>query len=113
MKQTIDKGDFRDAFDRMGRGDQFSYEALGMIYDYLTALEDNSGHECELDVIGICCEFTEYATAAELREAFRHLDLPPQNNDDDDDDKALLDFIDDHVGAVLVGDGGSPIIVNG
>jgi len=112
MKQTIDKGDFRDAFDRMGRGDQFSYEALGMIYDYLTALEDNSGHECELDVIGICCEFTEYATAAELREAFRHLDLPPQN-DDDDDDKALLDFIDDHVGAVLVGDGGSPIIVNG
>jgi hypothetical protein len=112
MKQTIDKGAFRDAFHRMGRGDQFSYEALGMIFDHLTELESETGHECELDPIAVCCEFTEYATAEELREAFQHLELPPRD-DDDDDDKSLFDFIDDHVGAVLVGDGGSPIVVNG
>lgn len=112
MKQTIDKGAFRDAFHRMGRGDQFSYEALGMIYDYLTEREDDTGTEFELDPIAICCEFTEYGDVAELREAYRHLNLPPQNNENEDDDKALFDFIDDHVGAILIGEGGSPIVVN-
>ena len=35
MKQTVSKGMFRDAFKACGRGDQFSYEALGILFDYL------------------------------------------------------------------------------
>jgi len=73
VKQTIDKGDFRDAFDRMGRGGQFSYEALGMIFDHLTELEEATGVETELDPIAICCEFTEFADIDALRKAFGHL----------------------------------------
>jgi hypothetical protein len=46
---------FRDEFHKCGRGKQFSYEALGLLYDFLTEL-DGSG---ELDVIAICCEYTE------------------------------------------------------
>ena len=59
MKQTISKGAFRDAFKSMGRGDNFSYEGLGHLYDWLTEFEESTGEEMELDVIGLCCEYSE------------------------------------------------------
>lgn len=54
--QTIDNASqFRDQFHQCGRGDQFSYEALGLLFDYL----EDCGSDVELDVVGICCEFSE------------------------------------------------------
>lgn len=54
--QTIDNASqFRDAFHHAGRKDQFSYEGLGLLFDYL----NDCGSDVELDVIGICCEFSE------------------------------------------------------
>lgn len=51
--QRLDFSDFCRAFEECGRGDQFSTDALRMIFDYLD--EDDS----ELDVIAICCDFAE------------------------------------------------------
>lgn len=59
MKQTINKDQFRHAFQNMGRGEQFSYEALGLLFDYLTECETGSDTEFELDVIGLCCDYSE------------------------------------------------------
>lgn len=54
--QTIDNASqFRDQFHQCGRGDQFSYEALGLLFDYL----NDCGSDVELDVVGVCCEFSE------------------------------------------------------
>ena len=54
--QTIDTASqFRDQFKHCGRADQFSYEALGLLFDYLS----DCGSDIELDVVGICCEFSE------------------------------------------------------
>ena len=54
--QTIDNASqFRDQFHRAGRGDQFSHEALGLLFDYL----NDCGSDVEMDVVGICCEFSE------------------------------------------------------
>lgn len=55
MRITINKSQFRDEFARQGRGNQFSYEALGLLFDYF----EDCGLDYELDVIGICCEFVE------------------------------------------------------
>lgn len=55
MHQTINKSQFRDAFRAMGRADQFSYDALGMLFDYF----DDADPDHELDVIAICCAFAE------------------------------------------------------
>ena len=56
MKQTIDNASqFRDAFHRAGRGDQFSYEGMELLFDYLEECDP----EMELDVIAICCEYSE------------------------------------------------------
>jgi hypothetical protein len=55
--QTIDNASqFRDQFHRCGRADQFSYEALGLIFEHLS---DYCGADVELDVIAICCDFAE------------------------------------------------------
>ena len=56
MKQTIDSASqFRDAFHRAGRSDQFSYEALELLFDHLEELDP----DMELDVIAICCDYAE------------------------------------------------------
>ena len=59
MKQTINEYQFRDAFIRMDRKENFSYAGLIALYDYLTALEDDIGEELELDVIALCCDYSE------------------------------------------------------
>ena len=61
MKQEINLNQFRDAFTNMGRKDQFSYEGQAALFAYL---EDEAGDHM-LDVIALCCEFTE-ATLEEV-----------------------------------------------
>lgn len=65
MVQTITFSDFTDAFHRMDRGEQFSYGALRLLFDYL----DNIEPEYSLDVVGLCCEFTE-STPEEVVESY-------------------------------------------
>jgi len=56
MKTTISHASqFRDAFRQADRQDQFSYEALNMLYEYFEDVDP----DMELDVIAICCEYTE------------------------------------------------------
>jgi hypothetical protein len=59
MKRTINVYEFRDAFRDMGRSDSFSYEGLEVLFDWFEEYADDSGQEVELDVISICCEFSE------------------------------------------------------
>ena len=55
MHQTINVHGFRDAFKSMGRGDQFTYDGLGMLFDHFEEWEPDA----ELDVIAICCGYSE------------------------------------------------------
>jgi len=59
MKTTVNSSQFHDAFHRVGRGNQFSYEALDILFSYLEQLEEDTGQEIELDVISFCCEYSE------------------------------------------------------
>jgi division protein CdvB (Snf7/Vps24/ESCRT-III family) len=59
MIQTVNNSEFHNAFNRMDRGSQFSYEALNLIYEYLEQFEEDTGEPVELDVIAICCEYSE------------------------------------------------------
>lgn len=63
LYQTIDNASqMRDAFYRMDRGNQFSYEAIEFLYDFYGEM----GEDVELDVIGICCDWTECDSEEEL-----------------------------------------------
>ena len=66
MKTTVYQYDFIDAFSRMGRQDNFSYEGLEALYDYLIDYEESTGEEIELDVIALCCEYSEWEDIEEF-----------------------------------------------
>jgi hypothetical protein len=69
MKQTINKSQFVDAFATMGRENQFTYGGKSALFDYLESTEEDTG-EVELDVIALCCEFTEYENLKEFQGAY-------------------------------------------
>lgn len=81
MIQTITVSDFRTAFHQCGRGDQFSYEALGLIFDYIEDCERELGEQVELDPIAICCEWSE-DTHKNIANSYG-LKLDGVNDDDD------------------------------
>jgi hypothetical protein len=78
MIQTINLSDFRAAFHSMGRKDQFSYEGLGLLFDYL---EDFDGGGYELDVIALCCEYSE-ETVEQIADSYG-LELPPDESEEE------------------------------
>lgn len=50
---------FKDEFQKMGRSDNFSYEGLSALYKFLEEMEEDTGEDTELDVIALCCDFSE------------------------------------------------------
>ena len=72
---TIDQCLFRQTFHNYGRGDQFSYEGLNALFDYLEELSEDTGANIELDVIALCCEFTEYADLEKIKSQYSNTTL--------------------------------------
>ena len=55
MIQTLRLSDFTNAFRNSDRADQFSYEALTILFDYFEEYDS----QMEFDMIAICCEWAE------------------------------------------------------
>ena len=70
MHTTITSSMFADAFRRMGREDNFSSEALEALFNYLEEYEQDTGEDLELDVVALCCDFTEYESAITAAEDY-------------------------------------------
>ena len=70
MKKTVYFNNFYDAFVSYGREDNFSYDGLRKLFDFFEDFEESIGEEIELDVIAICCDFTEYTTMQEFRDNY-------------------------------------------
>lgn len=60
MKQSINFYLFERAFHAMDRTLSFSYDAKKVLFEYFEQLEEDTGEEIELDVIAICCDYSEY-----------------------------------------------------
>ena len=69
MKTTVSYYDFRNAFDNMDRGSQFPTR-LPELFEFIEDMERETGEEYELDVIALCCDFTEYANLKEFQRAY-------------------------------------------
>jgi len=90
MKQTINFSQFCDAFRDMNRNNNFTYNGKRALYDWLEELEEDTRIEQELDVIALCCEFTEYENLAELQENYTDI-----NSMEDLEDHTTVIKIDD------------------
>jgi hypothetical protein len=58
MYQTINLHDFRQAFQEI-RPNNFSYEGLETLFNHFEQLENDLNEKIELDVIALCCDYTE------------------------------------------------------
>ena len=66
MINTVSQNDFVDAF-RRSRPNNFSYEGLLALFDWFEMLEEDCNEKIELDVIAICCDFSEYENLKEFQ----------------------------------------------
>jgi hypothetical protein len=90
MKTTISLYDFRDAFYRADRQNNFSYDGLRVLFECLEEYEDSTGSEVELDVIGLCCEYSEEMPEDVAKNYGIELE------DDGNELNNVLDYLHDH-----------------
>jgi hypothetical protein len=86
MKKTINFQDFAEEFNRYNRADNFTYEGLRALFDYLEECDP----DLELDVIAICCDYYQsewYDVANDYR-----IDLSGC-----DDKDAMIDAVREHL----------------
>lgn len=67
MKKTINYLDFSREFEDYNRTNNFP-EGLRALWDYLEQYEEDTGKEIELDVVALCCDFTEEKLETVLKE---------------------------------------------
>lgn len=72
---------FRDAFHGAGRSGQFSYDGLEVLFDYLEQYEEDTGEAIELDVVALCCEYSEDTP----EEIVRYYGIDVSDCEDDED----------------------------
>lgn len=104
MKQTVSKSDFIDQFRVMDRLENFSYEARGLLFDYLEEYEEGSGEEMELDVVAVCCDFSE--DSAEDIAANYSLDV--EGLDEEETADIVRDYLNENT--ILVGETSSGFV---
>lgn len=91
MKTTISHASqFRDAFRQADREDQFSYEALNMLYEYFEEIDP----DMELDVIAICCDY--YEDTPEAIAANYSIDLSECGGDYYEISAAVRDYLNEN-----------------
>ena len=76
MKQTITFGQFQDAFFNMDRQNQFTYKGKKALFEYLEEYEDDTDEQIELDVIALCCDYTEYDSLEDFQLDYGQEDYP-------------------------------------
>lgn len=84
---------FRDEFKACGRGEQFTYDGLEVLFDYLEQYEADTGESVELDVIALCCEYSE-GTPAEIAEDYS-IDVS-DCTDENEVREAVLEYLERH-----------------
>jgi len=98
MKQTIQNASqFRDEFRQCNRQAQFSYAALGLLFDYLEEIDP----DYDLDVIAICCEYSE--DSVEQIADWYGLEFSSVDEGDTDGERDhVLAYLNDHTSVVGV-----------
>ena len=104
MKNTITESAFIDSFDKMGRGDSFSYWGRRSLFAFLSEYEEAAGEELELDVIAICCDFSEYGSALEAAEDCGW-EPDDEETDDEETEAGALDFLKANTTVIIEGEG--------
>ena len=94
MRKTINLHSFRQEFINYDRQNYFSYEGLEALFNHLEDFEDSIGFWVELDVVGLCVEYTEYKDQAEFWKDY------------DEEEYQTIEDIRERTDVILVGEEG-------
>jgi hypothetical protein len=103
MVKVLSYYDFVNEFEQMGRGNQFTNSGLLGLYEMLEEYQDQTTEPLVLDVIALCCEYTEYGDAIECANDYA-------NNEFDDEDEAL-EWLRDNTQVIELNNGGVIVAV--
>ena len=84
IKKTFNENDFINEFKACNRQDNFSYEGLRVMFDALNELAQDCEMVIEMDVIALCCEYSELS----VDDVIRDYQL--------DDDVDVIDYLHEH-----------------
>ena len=92
MIQSVNFSEFCDAFVQCGRNENFSYTGKRVLFGFLEQWEEETGQPYELDVIALCCEYSEM-TWEEVAAAYS-IDLSDCDPEDEEEKKeAVKEYI--------------------
>ena len=92
MKITVTESMFVDHF-RAIRPENFSPAALRALFEYYEEIEAGNDEEMELDVVAICCDWTEYKTASEAASAYDW--EPDADASEEENEHSALEYLQD------------------
>jgi hypothetical protein len=108
MKTTVYFSEFCDYFQKI-RPDNFSREGLVQLFDYFESYENDTGEEIELDVIAICCEYSEQSWQAIASDYSIDID---ENENDEEQAQQVMNFLCDSTTVIGSTSNGSFIYQN-
>jgi hypothetical protein len=90
MKQTINQTQFINAFTTTySSKDNFSYEGLELLYEYFEDVYSDTGVEMELDVAGICRDYSEL----DITEVLRGYSPLVISSSEDEQAQAIVEYL--------------------
>lgn len=106
MKSAVNFYDFERAFRDHDRHDQLGgYAGLKALFEYLEQYEDDCGEEIELDVVALCCDYTQYDSASDAAKECITGWEREEGEDDDDFEERALEELRDHTQVIEYGNG--------
>lgn len=103
VKTTVTTSEIQKLLFDYNRGDNFSYYALDEILSYLEEISDNG--MIDLDIIGLCCDFTEQSWDSFINKNKNYLDLDEYKDEDGDYNHfEILERLNEETWAVDLGD---------
>ena len=93
---TIDNAyQLEQLFKECGRENYFSYYGFQALYDYLDRYSDDIGEDFKVDVIAICCDFTEYESWEEIYNNYSYSYNNEEETWEDTDHEAFMEWVQD------------------
>mgnify|MGYP003609273285 CR=1 FL=1 len=82
-------------FNRYDRSENFTPAGVRVLFDYLEEISEGSGKDTKLDIIGLCCEYSE-DTFEDIASNYR-IDLTDRYGGTIDDDEEIKRIILDYL----------------
>lgn len=103
--QTIQASDLYNLACNMQRGKQFGYDGWLAIGDYLEQLSEDLGENIEVDIVGICCDYSMAESVEDFwNEHGEYSSIDPETWEDMDEEEkldAIKDYLQDNTSVVI------------